>query len=190
MSTLFTAVDGDIIQLPWGEIILHNNELHIRTSVADPPGISLLGFTGSKISWKDEDGNEKVLFQLRQNAKGDGEYYVGCFSQKAYDGLLAEGGRWALKALDLAMIEVATINPDGIEFRVPVKFSAGIIGGAGTALAGVSRFVSDNGRYVFNVQGDQGGHIVVYDTWDAQGNVIPESQWSQTGAVGTIHITP
>lgn len=133
-ACLGAVQDGDYYQLPWGKAIFRNNEWHILTETADPGGISIIGFTGCKISWKDGDGNEKVLSEMRINADGNGEYYFGCFDQKVYDGLLAEGGAWAAKALDLAMIEVATLNATGLEIRVPIKASAGYVGAAPPAV--------------------------------------------------------
>ena len=151
MSRLLTASDGDYIQLPWGELIFHNNEWHLRTSVNDPAGVSFIGADGSKISWKDKDGNEKVLFQLRQNPKGDGEFYFGTLSMA----VLHQTGN-----LDRAMIEVATINPDGVEFRVPVKFSAGSAG-VGSGSGEPSAIVSPGRRYRAEMQPD--GNFVIYD---------------------------
>jgi hypothetical protein len=154
MATLFTANDGDIVQLPWGVLEFHNNEWHLRTSVNDPAGISFIGADGCKISWKDSSGNERVLLELRRNPAGDGEYYLGCVDDTKLQQFTAAGDP---KALDRAMIEVATINPKGIEFRVPVKFSAG--GGAQTTQP--SDFLQ-SGVYRLYLQGDR--NIVLYDT--------------------------
>jgi hypothetical protein len=126
MSKLFEAQDGDYIQLPWAKFVFHNNEWHVDgRGVNDPTGGSFLGGNGCKLSWKNEQGEEMVLFQMRRNQDNDGEYYFGALNQAKYQELLAKGDQ---NALDHAMIEVATINPKGIEFRVPVKFSAGALG--------------------------------------------------------------
>lgn len=51
-----------------------------------------------------------------------------------------------------------------------------------------SRFQSDRGRFVYNVQDDEAsgpaGRIVVYDTWDATGaRIADEGQWQAVGVI-------
>lgn len=159
MAKLFEAKDGDYIQLPWAKFVFHNNEWHVDgRGMNDPTGGSFLGGNGSKLSWKNEQGEEMVLFQLRRNQDNDGEYYFGALNQTRYQELLAKGDT---NALDHAMIEVFTLNPKGAEFRVPVKFSAGVTG-VGT---GSSRVVSPNGKYWFQPAQDD-GNLVLYNATD------------------------
>ena len=67
---------------------------------------------------------------------------------------------------------VARFRHDGIEFFVPVAFAAR-----------VTRFYSDDGRYCFNVQGDNGGFIVQYETHGS----ADETTWT---AVATLRGQP
>lgn len=152
--------DGDFFELPWGRVVFHNNELHIETFVGDAAGVSFIGATNCKLSWKDSAGQEKVLLEMRQNAKGDGEFYIGGFSQAVYNEMIARGGAWADKALDQAMVELATINPDGCELRVPLRCSAGLVG-AGSA--GITDTIwAPDGRSFTQQQSD--GNFVTYFT--------------------------
>ena len=174
MTKLFDALDGDYGQLPWGRLEYHNNEIHIVTDRGDAAGLSFRGATNSKVSWKDAGGSEKVLLILRENAKGQGEFYFGCFSPQKYAEMVAKGGGWAEKALDLAMIELATLNPDGLEVRVPVKFSAGTVGGAVPAASGgvSNKIVSPDGRLELDIQNADAPGLVVYmdgkPVWSAE----------------------
>lgn len=146
MSRQMTLADGDYFELPWGRAEWHNNELHLVTSVNDPAGISFRGANGCKVSWKNAAGEEKALLQLRQDRDGNGEYYIGAVDQ----GVLAATGN-----LDRAMIELATLSPKGIEFRVPVKFSAG--GGVGKI---TDTMWAPNGLFFTQQQDD--GNFVTY----------------------------
>lgn len=154
MSRQMELQDGDYFALPWGRVEYHNNELHVVTTVDDPAGISYVGADGCKMSWKDKDGNEKVLLQMRQNAVGDGEFYLGALSVARH--LWARAHNLS-NALDYAMLEVATLNPDRVEFRVPVKFSAGVVGGATSS---GDTLWSIDGRFFVQIQGD--GNFVKY----------------------------
>lgn len=159
MAKIQDVNDGDYFQLPWGRAIFHNNEWHLETDRDDPAGISMIGGAGCKISWKDAGGNEKVLIQLRRNSKGDGEIYVGCLSQEVLD---------TTGNLDRAMIEVATINPNRAEIRVPVKLSAGTVPGTPLPSEPGVQLGTLDGRYIVADQSD--GNLVVYDrgiaVWD------------------------
>lgn len=157
-SCLGTLKSGDYWQLPNGKLIVGTNELAVITENADPAGFSIIGFTSGKLSWKDANGNEKCLAILRVNAKGDGEWYLGCYSEARYQQALARGGNWIDKALDYAMEQVGTLNPDGLELRVPLVAEAG---GAQLA-AGSNVRTSANGRFVDVLQDD--GNEVTYDT--------------------------
>lgn len=154
--------EGDFFQLPWGRFIWRNNEWHLEADPGknDPPGSSYIGANGCKISWKDAAGREKALLQMRQNAKGDGEFYLGCLSEKRYSEEVAKRNP---NALDAAMIEVMVINPDEVEFRVPVKMSASSVPSGSS-----QSFMTADGRYLLIEQAD--GNTVVYDrgnpVWD------------------------
>lgn len=179
MAQRMVLQDGDYFELPWGRIVFHNNELHIETHVNDPAGISYLGADGCKMSWKDSAGQEKVLFQMRRNAKGEGEFYFAAFSQARYDEMIARGGAWAAKALDLAMVELATINPDGCELRVPLKCSAGVAGGA-NVLGVPDTMWAPTGLFFTQQQTD--GNFVTYKVdvpFDKSAN--PVALWSAFG---------
>ena len=68
------------------------------------------------------------------------------------------------------MIPIFQMKHDGIVFHVPVV--------GAPSQTRISRFYSDDGRYCFNVQGDEGGQIVKYDTWKQDGTPEPdESKW-------------
>jgi hypothetical protein len=70
---------------------------------------------------------------------------------------------------DAQMIPICQMRYDGIVFHVPV--------GLAPSSGRVSRFYSDDGRFCFNVQGDEGGHIVQYDTH----GTADETQWTAIG---------
>lgn len=154
MATLLRANDGDIIALPWGEIQLHNNEVHIVSSVDDPPGVSFKAPGPSrslgKVSFKNHSGVEMVLIQGKEREDGipGGEIYVGILDQRLGDG-------------DHAMIEVATLKADGITFHVPINLSAQ-----------TDHLQSGTGRFKLYTQSD--GNLVLYDTsispWEALWN--------------------
>lgn len=92
---------------------------------------------------------------------------------------------------DRKMVPVLLIRPDGWTPLVPFKAFKDVVHGpslqpdsptppADLGAPRVTRFSSDNGRFVFNVQGDENPpHIVVYDTWDANGQPVDEAVWSQ-----------
>lgn len=151
---IFNAHDGDYISLPWGRIVFHNNEWHLETDKNDPAGISFIGGDGAKISWKDGAGREKALLQLRRNQYNNGEFYLGCLDEARFNQLVAQGDP---NPLDHAMIEVATVTTTGVEFRVPVKLSAGAIG----PITGVSDTLwSPDGMWFTQQQTD--GNLVKY----------------------------
>jgi len=159
MSKIFEAQDGDYIQLPWAKFVFHNNEAHIDgRGVNDPTGFSFLGGNGTKLSYKNEQGEEMVLFQMRKNQNGDGEYYFGVLDQSKYAELQANGDS---NALDHAMIEVATLNPDGLEIRVPIKAAAGFVGAGPTVAASDTLWAPDGLSFV-QMQNDK--NYVVYST--------------------------
>jgi hypothetical protein len=154
MAQLFVANDGDYVQLPWGVVEFHNNELHLKTSVNDPAGLSFRGADGCKVSWKDDNGREKALLQLRRNPQNNGEFYFGCLDEARYAQLVARGDS---NALDHAMIEVFTLSATQAEFRVPVKLSAGATG----SLQGVTDTLwSPDGMWFVQQQTD--GNFVKY----------------------------
>jgi hypothetical protein len=160
MTKLRDAHDGDYDQLDKGTVEYKQNEVHVRTSYDDPAGVSLHNDYGNslgKLSGKHK-GEEHDLVQFKRNAKG-GEIYVGVLDQAKYEALVAQGDP---KALDHAMIEVMNVQPDGIEFRVPVKYSAG------TSTSGPQQITTKDGRYLCVEQND--GNFVVYDkgvpVWD------------------------
>lgn len=70
---------------------------------------------------------------------------------------------------------VAIFTRDGIRFLVPVY---GMMTQTGPAPK-ISRFYSDDGRYCFNVQGDDGGKIVQYDTHGSTN----EQLWTPVGTL-------
>jgi hypothetical protein len=126
VSKLFDAQDGDVITLPWGTVELHNNEVHIRSNVADPPGVSFHGYGDcrslGKVSFK-INGREMVLIQGKsRDDNGGGEIYVGVLDEARFRELEARGDT---NALDHAMIEVMNIQAHQIEFKTAVKFPGG-----------------------------------------------------------------
>lgn len=163
MAKLFDAKDGDYIQLEGGKIIFHKNEMHFEADPSwnDPTGTSYLGSDGCKQSWKGADGREKVLVQMRRNPKNDGEVYVGVLSEKRFNELTAKGDT---NALDHAMLEVFTINPDGAEFRVPVKMSAGggVVGGPAPTTQFPNKLVSPDGHLELDIQNADAPGAVLY----------------------------
>jgi hypothetical protein len=179
---LFRTEDGDYITTPWGAVVFHNNGLHIHTDRPDPAELSFIGAVNCKVSWKDSEGREKVLLQLRENAKGDGEFYFGGLSMERY---VAETAHGNPKALDAAMIELATINPDVEEVRVPIKFSGGVATQPTTQYPtgsyDGSEFVGSEGKFRYARQQD--GHDVLYNAngvaiWTSDGGV--DGTWLAT----------
>jgi hypothetical protein len=172
MSTLINAKDGDVIQLPWGQVVFHNNEVHIVSTVDDPPAISFIapgpGTGLGKVSFKDHAGREVVLLQGKVSANGGGEIYVGVLDGAKYAALTNMGDR---NALDKAMTEVVNIQAGLIEFKVPTNLATGSAGR-------VTRFYSDDGRFCFNVQGPGSGQpdgaVIQYDTHHS----VDESTWT------------
>lgn len=81
---------------------------------------------------------------------------------------------------DAAMQRVFTASRKGVIFHVPVTMN----GGTQAAASGrAARFYSDDGRYCFNVQGDDGGKLVQYDTHGS----TDEATWT---AVATLRGQP
>ncbi len=165
MAKLFEVQEGDYIQLPWAQLVFYKNEWHLDGgNVNDPTGISFRGGNGCKVSWKSANGEERVLLQLRQNPNQDGEYYLGALDQSRYADLQAKGDP---NALDHAMIEVMTINSDGVEFRVPIKASAGIVGMSAPTILPEgfpNKIVSPDGRLELDIQNaDAPGCVMYFD---------------------------
>ena len=169
MSKLFDAHAGDYVQLDQGLLDFEGNELHLKTAYNDPPAVSFhndFGDSLGKLSGK-HNGEEQVLVQFKRNAAG-GEFYLGVLDQAKYVDLQAKGDP---KALDHAMIEAMNVSAAGIEFRLPVKFSAGQAtptpGPLDPPTNGVQLGTLD-GRYIVADQSD--GNLVVYDrgiaVWD------------------------
>jgi hypothetical protein len=77
--------------------------------------------------------------------------------------------------------EVLYIDSAVAKFSVPVIAPGGAPSGPGPGR--VTRFYSDNGQFCFNVQGDNGGFIVQYDTHGSE----DESTWT---AVAVFRGTP
>ena len=81
---------------------------------------------------------------------------------------------------DRDMIRVMTLTSGFVEFHVPIRdFVA--------AAPRVTRLVTDNGRYVWNIQGDSDadspfGAMVIYDTW-VGGVPVDESRWRAVAVV-------
>lgn len=126
--------------------------------------------------------SERLMFEFGQDddpAAAEGAYRMDIFDQEDPLGVETDKGERRMLTLSKAK---------GLEVYLPINAYGGIARG-NVALDGVHRFTSDNGRYVFNVQGDT-ERIVVYDTWDLHGQPLPESVWGATGAVGTINVTP
>lgn len=173
MSQVFSAREGDTIALPWGEIELHNNEVHIRSNVADPPGVSFHGYGDckslGKVSFK-MDGKETVLIQGKRTEDGSGEVYLGVLDAN----ILQQTG-----SLDRAMVEAVNITARGIEFRVPVGFSAGVTrGGVVTTPSGaVDTMWAPDGLSFTQQQTDQNFvTYVVTSPYDKGAN--PRAIWS------------
>ena len=78
---------------------------------------------------------------------------------------------------DATMRRVFRLTPTGLELGVP------ILGTTAPASGTASRFYSDDRRYCFNVQGDEGGKIVQYATH----GTTDESRWT---AVGEFRAAP
>jgi len=158
MSEILNAHPGDYIQLQQGVFQFEANEVHLRTSYDDPPGVSLHNDYGNslgKLSGK-HNGEEQVLLQMKRVPGKGGEFYLGVLDQAKYQALQAQGDP---QALDHAMIEAINVKPDGIEFRLPVRHSAGVVNGpSGTT---PQQFTSHDQRYLCVEQGD--GNLVVYD---------------------------
>ena len=66
---------------------------------------------------------------------------------------------------------IETVRFDGVTYHVPIIAAAGIVGAGSSTRP--SRFYSDDNRYAFIVQGDEGGKIVQYD----MRGTSDESQW-------------
>ena len=175
------------IQLPWGYVDFgppgYDNEVLIVSTVDDPPKVRMAAPFGGGLGALSynrlrQDGRleEVVLLQ----GKVDERYRPPEQGGTSTNGTELVGElRLDLRRPsragdtdDKRMIPIFQMRHDGIVFHVPV----------GLASQRVSRFYSDNGRYCFNVQGDEGGQIVRYDTWKP-GTSEPEpdeSKW--TGA--------
>lgn len=173
-SQVFSVNDGDYITLPWGRVEFHNNELHVVSTVNDPAGLSFRGGDGSKVSYKPSDGIETVLLQLRRMRNGDGEFYFGALNRAEYD-RTGNGDR--------AMKEIATFNVTGVEFRVPVKFSAGVaVGAAGGSTTDTMWAPSG---LVFTQQQDDGNFVTYRVTRPYDKSASPCAMWSAwTGYIG------
>lgn len=169
---------GTRITLDWGYIQYDLNEVQIVSTTDDPPGIRLgklksagPGRSLGKISFNivREDGAQEEVVLLQGKRRYDdpnnqaGELYIG----------INRGGTG-----DADMIDVALIHHDGIECRVPIV----VPGGGVASPSRVSRFYSDDHRYCFNVQGDDGGTIVQYAMIGSD-----ESKWV---AVGEFRAVP
>ena len=85
---------------------------------------------------------------------------------------------------DAGQPKVVEMRPNEVDFRVPVKFSAGVIGGAPSANSRPSRFYTDGGKFCINWQDDTGQPVgVVYATHGS----ADESKWT---AVGKLNMGP
>lgn len=156
-------------------ILTHiGNELLNDSRVNDPSAYrggspetqrSLVKFSGD-IILPNGTRQEIVLIQFKQtehnnqlSGKG-GELYIGLAKEDA-------------GTTDDAMIDalVATVK-DGFHFKLPIYAP-----NLNQSINHMSRFYSDDGKYCFNVQGDEGGHIVQYDTHGS----TDESTWTPVG---------
>lgn len=138
------------------------------------------------------DDPVKLRFGAWRPADGRPSYYIAAISMDVLEGdgiepTRKEKGFIALKldpdpmieiflqrradtTEDRDMIRVFSISEDFAQFHVPVQ---GLIAVA----PHTTRFYSDDGRYCFNVQGDEGGKIVQYDTRGS----ADERQWQAIG---------
>lgn len=172
---------GTRINLDWGYIQYDKNEVQIVSTIDDPPGIRLgklksagPGRSLGKLSFNvvRDDGTQEEVVLLQGKRRYDdpdnltGELYVG----------INRGGQG-----DADMVDVALIHHDGIECRVPIT-APGLNGGSGV-IASTSRFYSDHGKYVFNVQDDQVEPvIIVYATHGS----TDESTWTPIGQMKMV----
>lgn len=149
-----------------GRLTNKGNETRQDSKINDPSAFRIGSFQGEtlgKISGDrltnvgNPDGQrlERVLIELNELANGEG-------SVRIYLNVPNGNG-------DSGQRLILDITSNEIEFRVPVRFSAGIIG----SLSGqTSRMYSANGKYVLNLQDD--GNFVEYDTH----NSADESTWT------------
>lgn len=176
----YNANAGDVINLPWGRVILENNEVFIETDPShdDPPGISLLangpGRSLGKISFKTTKGGtleplravELVLIQGKRRYDDindlTGELYVG----------INNGGDG-----DANMVDVALIHHDGIECRVPIAapgFSAAVPAPSSTAAPAAfpNKLVSPDGRVELDIQNADALNMTLYEDGQALWSVL------------------
>jgi len=160
MSKLRDIQPGDYEQLSRGTVEYQTNEMHLHSADDDPSGVSFHNDHGNhlgKLSGK-HNGREHALLQFKRNADG-GEIYIGLLDEALYNKLVASGDP---DPLDHATIEVINMTVKGIEFRVPVKFSAG--GGSPVPPTDGNydgaQFNGSEGKFVYARQTD--GHDVLY----------------------------
>lgn len=151
-----------------GFLALVGNENLQCTQDPDPAAYSLIGFTGGKWSWKDDDGIERVMLTFRFAANGkDGEVALFLWNEARYQWALRQGtAAWTAKANDYAMQQVLLINPDAFECDILLKALAGGVAGSGDPAS------VGEGDYELRVQGD--GNVVVYQK---NGSADP-SKWT------------
>lgn len=179
----YQARSGDIIKLEWGRIVVWLNELSIISHVADPPKLRMSAESGGSLGCfsfgRCRPGtnieDEVVLVQGKIDER---------FRPPA-DGGTSGGGTELVGELrvdltrparpgdtdDARMIPVLQLHYDKIVAHVPIV-------GAVAATGGDTRsFLSDDGRYLFNVQGDPTeefphGRIVQYRRSDMKAVAI------------------
>ena len=160
---------GEIIKIfPWGWIgTLGDNEIEIVSTKRDPPKVRQ-----SVVADRVESNLGSVCFNLRRTADPADErqdemaYVMGRLTADKQQGALYVA---LAPSVGQHCREVLYLDPNRAIFRVPV--TAPNLGGAAAYPA---RFASDDGRYVFIVQGDDGGKIVQYDRHGTD----DESQWT------------
>lgn len=177
--------------LPDGQIKpVGQNEVALDSHVDDPPkfrlgvkrlleswGRSLGAFSGDLVH-QNGSREEMVLVQLKETEDAQGRTTRG---GELYVGLKRPG----TESKDDAMIDVLVANVEqGFHFRLPV-YAPNLTGETPLPQsARVSRFWSDDGRYVYNVQGDATpefphGRIVQYAT----NGTTDESQWTPVAII-------
>lgn len=154
----------------------YHNELAIdeRRGLNDPVALRFGGW--------DDPGHEyvaKISFDLLQGDEAD-----PVRKEQGFIGLLFDPDPCLdlfLQATfgeheDATMTRVARFSAKGIELLAPM------LGMTAPTLGRPTRFYSDDGRYCFNVQGDEGGKIVQYRVTG-----LDETQWE---AVAQFRGTP
>ena len=80
---------------------------------------------------------------------------------------------------DRDYVKSVSIRHDAVILHVPLVTRAGGAPPIDAPPSRVTRFYSDDGQYCYNVQGDNGGHLVKYRVLEGR----PESEWPAIAAL-------